>query len=95
MRTVWKYVIPIEGRMEMKDMIRPFPVHVGIDPQTGWIAVWIDHLTEQPERVLYGLTELSFQIVGTGHEAPEGWAHAGSVIQDIFVWHVYYQARAQ
>lgn len=89
MRVVWKFVLRPGDILRKQDMIRPHVVLVGIDPQTGHPAVWIEHLTEQPPRVLYTRQDVEIVLVGTGHHVPEGWHHVGSTLDGEFVWHAY------
>ena len=92
MRTVYKYVFPPDlSAIELKDVLAPTSVHVGLDPATHQVAVWVDQYTEQPESVHYAPVHIQLWVVGTGHEVSEkGW-HIGSVIDGSFVWHVYWR----
>jgi hypothetical protein len=86
-RTVWKYVVGFDD-LVLTNLINPRVVHVGIDPATQELAVWIDHhlmgdsYTGAPDY-------LRVRVCATGGNVPAGWRHAGSVIVPPYVWHVY------
>ena len=83
MKTVWKYPLTGPGTIvtARKDAI---PLHVSYDPG-GSTCVWLE-LDEAEDIATY-----EFIIVGTGHEVPEGAFYLGTIIQNIFVWHVYWR----
>lgn len=86
MKTIWKFHLPLEDRVEVMARKGARPIHVGTDP-TGVRSVWMevnpDEDIEKPV-VLY--------IVGTGHPLPDiAFAvHVGSLVEGPFVWHVYW-----
>lgn len=87
MRTVWKYVIPVND----EEVGVPWSeynkvVHVGLDPaDPNNVAIWV-------EREYKGVENLTLhcRVVGTGHTILDNFCnHLGSVQQGPFMWHVY------
>lgn len=58
-------------------------VHVGVDPGSGYPAIWIMHDPNKEQQ------QLKFQLIGTGTPIPDGLEHVGSVIISPYVWHVF------
>ena len=83
-RTVWKYTIDIQDKVEFTMPAGSTVIHVapcGTSPMA--IDLWFD---ADPARDLEWRT---FHVHGTGHPiAIDSW-HVGSVIMHPFVWHVY------
>lgn len=62
------------------------PRAVGLDPETGWPAMWAE---VNPDAPTFGALVL---LIGTGDVLPgEAARYLGSVIghNDMLVWHVY------
>lgn len=88
MRTVWKYVIPIDGGIH--EFVVPLDAelaHVGQQEQ-GYVTMWLVIDSEQPKQVA------RFQVVGTGFPIPENWEHVGTVQEGAFVWHLFEEVQA-
>jgi hypothetical protein len=80
--TVWKF--PLRwGEVSVSMPKHARIVHIGIDPASDYPAVWAvvrpDNDTETR----------SFTVIGTGHEVQKESVHVGSLIDDVFVWHVF------
>lgn len=84
MRVVWKY--PLGPTLTRSVLVSdPRVVFVGLDPASGFPAVWIEHTPDGDDPV-----NLLLAAIGTGHTIPaEVGAHVGSLIDGGFVWHIY------
>lgn len=80
MRTIHKYNLS-QGQT-FKLPVGSKLLHIAM--QAGSICAWfeVDAVGETTEK-------RSFVIVGTGHMVPEGTSHVGTVLDGIFVWHIY------
>lgn len=78
-RTVWKFPIVDDARVEMPEGAKA--VHIGF--QGRQLTMWAEIDPSAP------LTHRSFEIVGTGHDIPDGGQHVYSWIDEPFVWHLY------
>jgi hypothetical protein len=78
---VYKYPITI-GRTDLNLPVEAKIVHVGLDP-SGAPCLWaeVDPYSDRERR--------TFVIIGTGHGVPEKATHIGSVVDEMYVWHVY------
>ena len=88
-RVVWKFVM--DAPWSSFDVRAPKVVHVGIDPASANLAVWME-VTPTPEMDLLNVRsgEVKFQAINTGGDVPSGWFHQGSVISSNgIVWHIY------
>lgn len=88
MRTVWKFVVPVDDREH--EIVLPGPgkiVHVGV--QGGDVVVWAEFRNIGGHD---GATTLRLRVFGTGHEivdVPDPYRHVGTAFVGPFVWHVY------
>lgn len=90
-RTIWKFPLSVDTPIYVTGG-EPRIIHVGPDPATTngpnsfLPTVWaeLDPDAHDPD-----CTAVIF--VGTGHDVPHGWDHAGSCILGPYVWHVYTQ----
>jgi hypothetical protein len=82
MKTVWKF--PLDARTTVKAPgLGPTLL---VSSQGHYWYAWCEVDTDKPE---YGR---EFIVVGTGHPMPddnEGFIHAGSWQDGLFVWHAY------
>ncbi len=91
MRTVWKYELNMGPTLESRTTELSFPpssvvVHVGL--QEGKLCICVEKSTQ----LVFDRFDCTYYVIGTGHEKPKGHAHMdhkGSVLDGIFVWHVY------
>ena len=81
MLTIHKYPMDLDDH-EVVFMPRGAKI-AKIGVQRGKICVWALVDTDMPE------TEHHFYIRGTGHPAPDGKPHVGTVEQGDFVWHIF------
>ncbi len=84
MRTIWKFPI---ARGEDGSIIE-VPVSakfafVGIGPDSGSVAVWVDLHTDSPR------VERRLRVYGTGWSIASGATYIGSAIDGPFVWHLF------
>lgn len=50
----------------------------------GELQIWIE---QDKDKDFHTMT---FSVIGTGHDVPEGYQHVGTVHTEIFfVWHIY------
>ena len=49
----------------------------------GLPCLWLEVPLDEPP------VDRVFEVVGTGHDVPEGGVHVGSWQQEGFVWHLY------
>lgn len=100
-KTVYKYPLAMGKPTEVELPVSLYqPVHFGFqkgetwDPElrttiyhnvpTVWVEQWL------PEKGHEFRTEqVVFEVFGTGHEIPVGATHIGSVIEGMYVWHLY------
>lgn len=83
MRTIWKFPLGPDQPTIVSVPVDAKVVLVGIDPASGRRAVWIELDDEQTMR------DRAFKIHGTGGRISVGWQHVGSLIDGIYVWHIY------
>lgn len=82
MKTIYKYTLPIQDRIELQIPKKAFRLHVGMQGLDLQLWALIDTDDEVVTRVLY--------IVGTGKPLPkEADVFLGSVQDRQFVWHVF------
>ena len=91
MRTVWKYTIGPSGGLVIPNLLAPTVAHFGHDPASGQHAVWIEHYTENPPKIIFTPETLSLVVYGTGQEIARGPVHIQSIVDGPFVWHLYGQ----
>ncbi len=86
MRTVYKYPLTQHANGQHIEVPRGSePLFVGINPATGWLAVWVEVDPDVDDT-----TTMTFIIVGTGSPLPDiAHTHFGSVVINAFVFHVY------
>ena len=85
-RAVWKF--PLGTLAIVSVPATAVPVLVALDPATGQPGIWLEIDLDAPK------VERTFGIFGTGHtiEGNGGYPsplHVGSVVQGLYVWHVY------
>jgi hypothetical protein len=82
MKTVFKYLVPLEDEVVKIDMPTGAVLrHVA--SQGSMPTMWFE---VDPEAA----SELrQFKVIGTGHVVPEGWDYIGTVMTGVFVWHIY------
>lgn len=86
MSIVWKYPFPQrECRLSCLIPVDSPIVHIGLDPSTDAIALWVlihgsDRETTEQRR---------FVIRGTGQESHPGEEYRGTVRDGCFMWHVF------
>lgn len=82
---IYKYVFPHgEITMSVPMYERSEVVHVGADPVTENVTIWVLHHAEPTEEP----HEVGFSYVGTGWDLDPALLHVGSVVIGIYVWHV-------
>lgn len=83
-RTVWKYILTtnVFGRGIIKTPPGTI-VHVEPERQDLILRLWIE---VDPSAAL---DERTFQVLGTGHEIPEGYVWRHTWVEPPFVWHLY------
>lgn len=85
MTKIFKYPIhkyPSQSEPKISMPKGSLVVHVGFDPNQQ-VCIWAQVDPNAP------MEEVSIQVVGTGHECPEGHYHIGSFLDGPFVWHVF------
>ena len=82
MRTIWKYVVPLEDYPEITVPRGAHLLHM--DMQHGKLCAWFQ--THDDER---GTEVRKFRIYGTGHEVKEHNWHEATVVDGDFVWHIF------
>lgn len=80
MKTIWKYPLERDTRIEMPEGARV--VRFDVDP-SGQVCVWAIVDPEIP------VEPQALFIVGTGHPIPEGGEYVDSCQQGPFVWHLF------
>lgn len=83
MLTVWKFRLQLGGYARPMMPIGASIVHVGLDPESGDVALWALVNTGVQ------LTQRHFIVHGTGREVDAGEVHIGSVIDGPNVWHAF------
>lgn len=76
-RAIWKYGL---GEHEVPAEYQV--VHAGTDP-SGYTCVWLS----VPHASSF-TSKIEVCAIGTGHPFSSGWAHAGSYVSGIYVWHI-------
>lgn len=85
MKHVLKWDVPLDGRFH--DIGRGKIVHVGIQGAHPSVQVWTEEIIART-----GDDELLMRearIYGTGYDIPDELDHVGTVLDGLFVWHVY------
>lgn len=82
---IWKFPCPLTDEVHVEIPADATFLHFGHDPG-GMMCIWIavDPEADLEERVFY--------VRGTGHEVAEGLVHLGSVVDSMFVWHLFEEA---
>lgn len=82
--TVWKFPLALDakGRAEVKMPAPAAIIDTAFDAD-GNLCVWAEVRPSEP------LVTRRLAVVGTGHDIPDNGAHVGSVIDGMFVWHIY------
>lgn len=80
MMTIWKY--GVNASIPWGDTHSV--VHVGLDPENDYLAVWVALDTDAPRDRMMRVT-----VVGTGHQLPDDSRFLGTVRQGMFMWHVF------
>ncbi len=55
--------------------------------QEGTLCAWFEF--HKPKHNDLAFRDIEVEVHETGHTIPEGREHIGSVIDGVFVWHVY------
>lgn len=90
MKTVYKYQLSYDDKITLDLPKGAKPLHLGMQGPIGRVPhVWVLVDPEAPTE------PMEFRFCGTGHpieDAPAGhrWEHVGSVLEGIFVWHLFY-----
>ena len=90
MKTVWKYQIRPDSNRDAVYWLDVVDVPRGSKPlcvmmQNGVPCVWFEVETTEPKG------PFRLYSVGTGFgKIPEGVTYLGSIIEDEYVWHIYY-----
>lgn len=79
---IWKFPLEITDRQTIMVPTNFAFLHVGLDP-TGALCLWGAVDGSQPT------TRLDLVIVGTGNPLPHVGSYLGSVVERVFVWHVF------
>jgi hypothetical protein len=85
--TIYKYVFPYsEMSMDIPMWETSKVVHVGRNPSSDQVAVWVLHASHDP---LDKGQAVNFTFVGTGWDFDSNLEHVGTaIIDDGYVWHV-------
>ena len=83
MSVVWKYLVPVQDRVELELPRGSMICHVAADGPTG-LLVWAIVDPAQPREIVH------LRVYGTGHEIGQGnLEHIGTVQAGPYVWHVF------
>lgn len=86
MRTIWKYVVPIEDEIAVAMPNGARVLSVGTEGYAEHLAVWAEVDSAAP------LVDVPLAIRGTGHPLREVGPYIGTVQAPPFVWHIYHGA---
>jgi hypothetical protein len=64
-------------------VMAPVPQIRHVAMQNGWITLWVANHSDLPSR------PCRFLVAGTGQVIPSDAAYLGTVMDGIFVWHVF------
>lgn len=81
MKTVYKYPISYDDVFKLELPVNAKVIHIAM--QHGSPCMWVQ-LDLEMTRALR-----SFVVVGTGQRVPANSEYVGSVMDGIFVWHIY------
>lgn len=102
MRTIWKYPLAKRGWNSWRIGADAKIVLAAIDHTTKTPTLWIEH--DRPEPPSYAIGAVTdtltfrkedyreFRIAVTDDDIEEGETHVGSMIDGIYVWHIYERA---
>lgn len=103
MRTIWKYPLAKRGWNSWRIGKDAKIVLAAIDHRTKTPTLWIEHARPAPPRYdLEAATDSlsfsrddyrEFRIAVTDDDIEEGETHVGSMIDGIYVWHIYERAK--
>ena len=79
MKKIWKY--ELDARKPAMGIELPWNAEV-VKVAQG--QMWIEGSFNSPKLYVF-----NFQIIGTGHDVPDGFTYVGTYFEDPFVWHVY------
>jgi hypothetical protein len=82
MTTVWKFPVSITDHTLVVSMPRAARV-VEVGVQDGLLCMWAIVHSDAPTDAR------RFQVVGTGHQAPDGGKYVGTAHVPPFVWHLF------
>ena len=83
--TIYKYVFPYsEMSMDIPMWDDSKVLHVGANPSSDQVAVWVQHSLERDDAA----TTVNFTFVGTGWDFDSNLEHVGTAILGNYVWHV-------
>jgi hypothetical protein len=84
MRTIFRYVIPVDDEWHSVKMTG-LPVHIANGRTPDEVEFWAAHDDSQPS------TESRFRVFGTGHPLPDRAVYVGTAprTQEGLVWHLY------
>ncbi len=87
MKTIWKYILPIQDTQTITMPRGSKPISVGA--QWGSLCLWVEIDPREPENI-----EMPIEIRGTGHPLDGSEHHfLGTVVmhEGALVWHVYWR----
>lgn len=80
---IYKYVVPVaDGGIDVSMPVDAEIRFVGIQ-SPGRICVWAEVTNEDVMKTR------TFMVFGTGHEIPVGVDYRGTVLDGLYVWHLY------
>lgn len=80
---IFKYVVPVaDGRINVSMPVDAVIKFVGLQ-QAGQICIWAEVINEDAMRAR------TFMVFGTGHEIPMRLNYRGTVLDGLYVWHLY------
>jgi hypothetical protein len=85
MRTIYKYLIPLDDLTIVHAM--PTGAIIRCVAWQRCPCLWIEVQTDAPQ------VGRKFRVFGTGHTIPDGWVYIGTAFDGGFVWHVYEDMR--
>lgn len=90
---IYKYAVDKLGEQYIDVHMPADFIHVGLDPN-GHLCLWAEVNKNQP------IKPIRVCVVGTGDDAPGpkngvGIEHFGSVVVDMWAWHVYVAKHAE
>lgn len=79
-----RFTVPVDDQPHEYDLPGEIK-HVG-SKTVNAVELWV---LEDPT---YGVSRHLFQVVGTGHEVPDGWTYVGTAVvgrDGALVWHLF------